>query len=161
MTYVVARDSGTWEIRESRATPRGPRSQTLASFRVLTPEVIEHARGRAGKPLLAEGLRRAAMRAGAPIAPRPPDRAAGELLAELAHGRQPRGALRRLLLDALRDGGEGSSDNTRAAGAWIAATPGERGEALRDLLLLSDRLPPSRIRTASRPRFPRIHTAVA
>jgi hypothetical protein len=178
MAYLVARNGGMWEARESRATPRGPRSHTLATFRVLTPEVLERIVQRAAKPLRTEDLRRAAARAGVPIEPRPTDRACGELLAELARGRQPRGALRELLLAALqseRSGGNGErggsnergggageggpSHNARAAGAWIAATPAQRGEALRDLLLLSDRLPARR--AASRPRFPRIRTAPA
>jgi hypothetical protein len=159
MAYLVPRNGGTWEIRESVASARGPRSHTLATFRVLTPEVIGRAIERATKPLCGRNLRQAAARAGAPIAPDAPDRAAGELLAELAHGRQPRGVLRRLLLTALGDetGGPAPTDNARAAGAWIAATPAERGEALRDLLLLSDRLPATR--AVSRPRFPRIRTA--
>jgi hypothetical protein len=146
-------------MRESRMTPRGPRGHTLATFRTLTPEVIERACKRAAKPLRAEDLRRAAVRAGAPIAPSAPDRAAGELLAEIAHGRAPRGALRDLLLAALGSGREGPSENARAAGAWIAATPAQRGEALHDLLLLSDRLPAPR--SGSRPRFPRLHTTAA
>jgi hypothetical protein len=159
MAYFVSRNGGTWEIRESVASARGPRSNTLATFRVLTPEIIGRAIERATKPLHAEDLRRAAARAGAPTAPDAPDRAAGELLAELAHGRQPRGVLRRLLLAALKEESDrpAPADNARAAGAWIAATPAERGEALRDLLLLSDRLPARR--AASRARFPRIHTA--
>jgi hypothetical protein len=156
MAYVVARRGGTWEMRESHTTPAGPRSHTLASFRVLTPEVIERAGARASKPLRAEDLRGAARRAGAPIAPSSPNRAAGELLAELAHGRRPRPALRGLLLAALGVQRDGLSANARAAGAWIGATPSQRGEALRDLLLLTDRLPPGR--SLTRPRFPRIHS---
>jgi hypothetical protein len=159
MAYVVSRAGGTWEMRESRMTPRGPRSHTLATFRVLTSVVIEQAMERARKPLHPEDLRRAAARAGAPIAPSPPDRAAGELLAEIARGRRPRGVLRDLLLAGLSEDRSGPSENARAAGAWIAATPAQRGEALRDLLLLSDRLPAGRI--PSRPRFPRIHTTAA
>lgn len=161
MAYVTMRSNGACDVRESRSTPQGPRSRTLATFRVLTPEVVEHARERAERPLAAEDLRRAAARAGAPIAPAAPDRAAGELLAELARGRRPRGALRRLLLAALNEDRDGATDNARAAGAWIAATPAQRGEALRDLLLLADSLPHGRGRAGSRPRFPRIHTAAA
>jgi hypothetical protein len=157
MAYVVPRTGGTWELRESRVTARGPRSYTLAGFRVLTPEVLERAKERASGAVDAEDLRRAAVRAGAPVALSTPDRAAGELLTELAHGRRPRGALRRLLLAALEDEHAGSSaDSARSAGAWVATTPAQRGEALRDLLLLSDRLPAGRGR--GRLRFPRIHT---
>ncbi len=161
MAYIVARRSGAWEIRESRTTPAGPRSHTLASFRTLTPEVFARAqtRSRSSKPLDPDELHRAAARAGAPIAASSPDRAAGELLAELAAGRQPRSALRRLLLDALQDQRSRSSDSAQATAAWIGATLQRRGEALRDLLLLVDRLP-------ARPRppqlaFPPIHSTTS
>jgi len=55
--------------------------------------------------------------------------------------------------------GQTTSDNARAAGAWVAASAAERGEALRDLLLLADRLPARR--AASRSRFPRVRTTTA
>jgi hypothetical protein len=101
-----------------------------------------------------EELRRVAARAGAPVAPETPDRASGELLVELAAGRRPRPVLRRLLVDLLQDRNDGASDSTRAATAWIGATPKQRGDALRDLLLLADRLPARR--RAAQSRFPRI-----
>jgi hypothetical protein len=141
MAFVVAHRGGTWEIRESRATPAGPRSHTLASFRTLTAEVIQKAQERASKPLDRQELRRAADRVGAPVASSPSDRVTSELLMELAAGRRPRPALQRLLIDVLRGQRDGSSDSARAAAGWIGATPQQRGEALRDLLLLADRLP--------------------
>jgi len=144
MAYIVPRRSGTWEVRESHATPAGPRSHTLASFRTLTPEVVERARARSAKTLDPNELRSAAARAGAPIAVDAPDRAAVDLLSELARGHAPRAVLRGLLLDALRGGPREPSSGVQAAAMWIAATPRERGEALRDLLLLTDRLPPGR-----------------
>jgi hypothetical protein len=159
MTYVVARRSGTWDVRESRMSAAGPRSHTLATFRVLTPEIIERARARASKPLSAEDLRRAALRVGAPVATPAPDRAAGQLLGDLAAGRAPRPALRRLLLVALQDERGSTSDSARSAAEWIAASSRQRGEVLRDLLLLADRLP--RGRTTERPRFPRIESKPA
>jgi hypothetical protein len=152
MAYMVYRPSGTWEVRESRATPAGPRSRTLATFRTLTPEIVARVRARSAKQLSADELRRAASRAGAPIAPSPSDRAAGELLAEVGAGRQPRPALRRLLLAALQDRPDASLDSARSAASWITATAAQRGEALRDLLLLTDSLPPRR--AASPLRFP-------
>jgi hypothetical protein len=156
MAYVVARPSGAWEIRESRTTPDGPRSYTLASFRTLTPAIVERAQARSSKPLDPHDLHRAAVRVGAPVALDSSDRAASELLTELAAGRQPRPVLRRLLLDVLQDRRDRSSDSAQAAAAWIGATLQRRGEALRDLLLLADRLP-------ARPRppqlgFPPIHS---
>jgi hypothetical protein len=68
MAFVVPAQRGRFEVRESRSTKQGPRSQTLASFTELTDEVIEKARQKAAKPPSAEELRRAARRAGAPVA---------------------------------------------------------------------------------------------
>lgn len=157
MAYIVARRSGAWELRESRTTPDGPRSYTLASFRTLTPEVIAKAQTRSSKPLNHDDLHRAAARVGAPIAASPSDRVAGELLVELAAGRQPQPVLRRLLLDVLQGRDGRSSDSARAVAGWIAATPRQRGDTLRDLLLLTDRLP--RRRRPAQLKFPRIHSA--
>jgi hypothetical protein len=155
MAYIVPHRASRWEIRESHATSEGPRSNTLASFGVLTSEVIERAQLRSSKPLDHEELRRAAARVGAPVAPEAPDRASRELLMELAAGRRPRPVLQRLLLDLLQNqNGSSSSDSALAASAWIGATPRQRGDALRDLLLLADRLPARK--RARQLRFPRI-----
>ena len=160
MAYVVARPGGAWEIRESRTTPAGPRGRTLATFRTLTPQVVEHARARSSRPLREQKLRELALRAGTPVAARSPNQAAGELLAELASGSRPRPVLARLLVDAIQPGvAEPVSDSARAAARWIAASPRARGETLRDLLLLADRLPAAR--ASSRPGFPRIESAAA
>ncbi len=163
-------------MRESRSTPAGPRSRTLATFKTLTPEVLERAQARSSTPLDPLELRKAALRAGAPIAAQDADRAAGELLARLATGGEPRPVLRRLLLDALGPGRTrpertGTSDSARSTARWITATPRERGETLRDLLLLADHLPPADPgRTArragssgapARPRFPRVRSTPA
>lgn len=154
MAYVVARKTGAWEIRESHNTDAGPRSRTLAGFRSLTPEVIERAQARSTKRLDANELRTAARRAGAPVAAPASDRAAGELLAQLAAGHRPRTSLARLLAKALSADGAQPTDNAEAAATWVAASPERRGETLRDLLLLVDHLP--RTRTPERARFPRI-----
>ena len=158
MAFVVPRRGGSWELRESSATASGPRSRTLASFRTLTPQVLEHARARASQPFDEDAVRGAARRAGAPVAGPVADAAAGELLAELAAGRAPRPALRRLLRDALGERSPTPSDAQRAAGAWVAASTWERGEALWDLLLLADHLPQPRSAARNRPRFPRIES---
>jgi hypothetical protein len=74
----------------------------------------------------------------------PVDIAARALLAELRAGGRPAPALAAAIADAVEPEPD-VSDAARAAAAWSGATPEERGEALRDLLLLSDRLPvPSR-----------------
>jgi hypothetical protein len=147
MAFVVPTKRGEFEVRESRSTPKGPRSRTLATFRELDDEVIERARERAAKPPSAKDLRRAALRAGATIAPGPADRAARELIAELGRGKQLNPIIRHMLLGLLgRDGGNGAPPATagEAAGGlaeWMASTPRERGETLIDLLLLADALP--------------------
>lgn len=131
----------------------------------MTPKIVERARARSTKSLRAADLHRAAARAGAPVTGDDADRASGELLGELAAGRGPRPALRRLLLDALAPASSPGlrpqpatlSANARAAARWIAATPQQRGETLHDLLLLADRLPPSRAKVAR--RFPRVRSA--
>jgi hypothetical protein len=174
MAYVTSRAGGAWEIRESLSTPKGPRSRTLASFRTLTDETVEQARARATKPLSPDDIRQAARRAGAPIDLATADRAAGDLLRELANGREPHPILRQLLIDALRAGpparlGEPvppvsqgqapeSLDNARASAAWLTASPAERGNALYDLLLLADQFPRPRSR-AEHDGFPHLGRA--
>lgn len=158
MAFVVPTRRGTFEVRESQLTPKGPRARTLASFHELTDEVIEKARRKASKPLAGEELRRAARRAGAPVAGPPVDRAARELIAELAKGQEPEAKLRRLLADALSGGWSEpatSPSSSRSAAEWIAATPEQRGKTLEDLLLLADALP-SGGRRGKPLRFPKL-----
>lgn len=144
MAFVVATKRGAFEIRESHSTPEGPRSRTLTTFKELDNDVIAEASERAGKALDPEQLRDSARRAGAPIAAAPVDRAARELLAQLAKGKEPEPKLRHLLSSALGDAWGGpttSPDSVRAAAEWVAASPQERGKTLVDLLLLADALP--------------------
>lgn len=152
MAFIVPRKNGAWEIRETRSTPAGPRSRTLASFRELNDEIIERAQHRASKPLEPADLRRMALRSGAPVAEPLADTAARQLLGELSAGREPRRALRRLLADAVDSNNGGLSDAARAAQEWIAATPEKRGKALKELLLLGDALP--KRRRSDRIQFP-------
>jgi hypothetical protein len=157
MAYVVRRRDGSyWELRETRSTPKGPRSRTLASFRTLSDETIERARARSTKSLTPEEIRSAAHRAGAPVALAKADRAAGDLLRELAAGRELHPTLRMLLEDALQTdvGSTRPLDNAQASAAWLSATPTERGNALHDLLLLTDAIPHRPRREAD--RFPRL-----
>ncbi len=159
MAYVVAKVNGVFEIRESHATERGPRSRTLASFRTLTPEALAKAATRASKPLDAEKVRRDAQRKGALLASSASDTAAAALLTELEHNRPPRASLRQLLREALTDTVGRPSSNAMAAATWIGSTPKRRGEALHDLLLLVDSLPARH--GFERPRFPRIESRPA
>lgn len=161
MAFIVPARGGRYEIRESHSTPQGPRSRTLASFRELTDEVIEKARGAATKPPGAEELRRAARRAGAPVARPPIEQAAREVIAELARGRRLDPTLRQILVELLQKGYRESGDSApaseaaRSVAVWMSATPEERGRALVDLLLLADALP-SGGRKGKPLRFPRL-----
>lgn len=161
MAFIVPARKGSFEVRESRNTPDGPRSRTLASFRELDDVAIKKAREKATNPPSAEALRRAARRAGAPVARQPAEQAARKLISELAKGRRVDPALRQILLELLQrgysDGANASPANeaARSVAMWMAATPKERGDALVDLLLLADALP-SGGRRGKPLRFPRL-----
>jgi hypothetical protein len=147
MAFVTAVRNGAFEVRESRTTPDGPRSRTLASFRELDDATIERVIKRAEKPPGRGDLVRAALAAGATLAASPADRAARGLLRSLARGEAPSDRYRRLLLDAL-------NGESRSAAEWMGVPPAERGEALKDLLLLTDAIPLRRRRREI--GFPRI-----
>jgi hypothetical protein len=147
MAFITATRNGGFEVRESRVTPEGPRSRTLATFRELDAATIERAIARAEKVTTPEELIQAALRAGATVSASPVDRAAGDLLRSIARGERPSRKLRGLLVDAL-------SGETNSAAEWIGTPLSDRGDALRDLLLLADAIPLRR-----RPKtigFPRI-----
>jgi hypothetical protein len=161
MAFVVSTKRGKFEIRESRSTPKGPRSRTLASFEELTNEVIEKASRKASKPLTAEELRGAARRVGAPVARPAVDQAARELIAQLGKGKEPEPRLRRLLTAKL----EGETTDaispatpSSAVAEWMAATAAERGKTLEDLLLLADAVPHGG-RRGKPLSFPRLESA--
>jgi hypothetical protein len=134
MAYIVANKNGTFEAREAHTTSSGPRSRTLATFRELDRATIEKVLDRAAKPTSAAALRGLALRAGAPIASAPVDAAAGALLRSLARGERLQPKLRRLLEDAL-------AGEVQPAAEWLGASAAERGEALKQLLLLADAVP--------------------
>jgi hypothetical protein len=67
MAFVVARPGGRFEIRESLHTAKGPRSRTLASFSVLTDDIMAAAAQRAQRPFDAATVIRSGRRAGARI----------------------------------------------------------------------------------------------
>ena len=150
--YVVRRPEGRWEIRSSSSTAKGPRSRTLATFRELDAEATAKVCKRGAVD--AETVRALCRRAGAPVAPRPVDGAAAQLLAASTREGPPRPALIRVLGDAI--GLHSASDSERAAIRWIDASATQRGETLRDLLLLADRLP---ARDRGPLEFPTMHFA--
>jgi hypothetical protein len=159
MAFVTRRADGRFEIRESRTTPRGPRARTLVTFRIVDDSVLDRAETRAHGGFDRDAIRRRAAELGAPEGGSPAQSAGRRLLTELGRGRRPSPAVARLLTRGLDAAGQERSPAPGAeslAGAlgWIDATPDARGRALRELLLLVDRLP-ARTR-GRRPRFPRI-----
>ena len=150
MAFVTANRNGTFEVRESRSTPKGPRSRTLASFRELDEATIRKVIDRAERKPTREELIEAALRAGASLAPAPVEAAARALLRSLARGETLRSRNRRLLLDAL-------NGESRQAAEWLDVPLAERGEAGRDLLLLVDATPLRR--RPDKSSFPRIDSA--
>lgn len=147
MAFVVPTKAGKFEIRESRATPKGPRSRTLVTFGELNDEAIEKARAKASKPLDRDELLRAARKVSAPIAPPAAERAARQLIAELGRGKRLDPTLKRILVDLLERGRADRREPSawqeaaHEVAEWMAATPEEKGRALVDLLLLADALP--------------------
>lgn len=161
MAFIVPTRAGRFEIRESRSTPAGPRSQTLVSFKELTDEVIAKAQAKASTAPSADALRRGARRAGAPVARPVIEQAARQVIAELAKGDRLEPTLRQILLELLqrgyREDASPSPENEAARGVaiWMAASPEERGRTLFELLLLADALP-SGGRRGKPLRFPRL-----
>jgi hypothetical protein len=146
MAYVTARPQGRFEIRESRTTPKGPRSRTLATFRILDDSVVARAAARAERGIDVAALRRAALRVGAPVTVgSPADQTARELLRAIEAGDRPAPGLAALCARALGAPdvalGAGVPDSVFAVGPWIGVAAAQRGEVLRDLLLLADQLP--------------------
>jgi hypothetical protein len=147
MAFVTPTRNGSFEVRESRATPDGPRSRTLATFRELDAATIDKVIERAENPPTREALIEAALRAGAPLAPAPVEAAARALLRSLARGEALSSRNRRLLLDAL-------NGESMQAAEWLGTSLTERGEVLRDLLTLGDAIPIRR--RPDKISFPRI-----
>lgn len=159
MAFVVTRRDGRFEIRESIATSRGPRSRTLATFRELTDEVLDHAERRAERSFDRRRVEARALAAGACRDDRATARLGHALLEDLHQG----GRLPPVLVDALTRCLAGATtsalDSLPPLEDWIGSTARERGDALRDLLRLTDRLPPARRRGGM--TFPRLSSARA
>ncbi len=159
MASLARRPDGRIEIRETVSTPKGPRSRTLAGFRgVLTPDVLARAGGRATQPFDAEAVAARAHELGVPVSGQGASSAATQLLGLLRRG----AALDPVLAGALREAlADVSAREPPAQLAevieWVGASDRERGEALRGLLRVSDRIVASRPagRQRRRRRFPR------
>jgi hypothetical protein len=163
VAYLFRRSDGRVEVREALATPAGPRARTLATFRgALTPDVLERAGARARRPFDPERLRAHAERLGIAVTRRRGDRSARELLAHLRRGGSVDGVLAAVLRDALaRVAGPRVPDELADVAEWVGEDDARRGEALRGLLRVADRVARSRsaLRAEPRPVFPRFASA--
>lgn len=159
MAYLVRRGADRVEIRESRTTPRGPRSRTLVSFSgPLTPALLQRAASRSTRPFDAEALVRRARAAGLPVAPRSREPEARALLARLGRGDPIDPVLAGLLERALENAVTAPPPEDLAeVSEWIGASAAARGRALRDLLDTYATIVASRPARRARPRarFPR------
>lgn len=159
MAYVVRRPGDRFEIRESRATPRGPRSRQLARFQgALTPEVIDRALRSASRPIDVDALIARARAAGIPVEHRRPEREARALLARLRRPDPIDPVVAGLLQRALAEQPVAAlPDRLAEVADWVGASPAERGAALRDLLDAYGRIAAARPRRRTRPRRPFPH----
>jgi hypothetical protein len=157
MTYVVARPHQRFEIRESTATPAGPRARTLATFRVLSEDVLDRAASRARRPFNRARVEARAAALGARRVDNAAGRAARDLLAALHRGEPVPPALAGRLREELPAPRRDIPDSIEPVLDWIGTSAAQRGEALRDLLRLTDRIPTRR--RAATLSFPGIHPA--
>jgi hypothetical protein len=159
MAYFVHRGADRLELRESVATPRGPRSRTLLSFREpLTSDLLAHAISRASRPLDSASLMRLAREKGIRVSEVTRESEARDLLARLRRPDRLDPVLVSLLQRALEHHpARPVPEELAEAAEWVGATPAERGRALRGLLRLYDRIRRNRPPRRERPRrsFPR------
>ena len=159
MAYLVRRSPTRFEIRESRSTPRGPRSRVLSSFlETLTRDVLDRAAARAARPFDAATLVRRARTLGIPVLERSREPEARALLSRLRRHDPLDPVLAASLRRALARLPEAPVPESLAeVSEWVGASSAERGAALRQLLDLYGRIvgsrPPRRRR--ERARFPR------
>lgn len=163
MAFLAQRPNGSWELRESAASPRGPRARTLVSFRRLGPEEIDRAVERSGAGLTPDEVIEIARRAGAPVERPEAEAAAAALLEALARGETLPDQWRESLVAALDPEGappEASRRNHELGDArlWVNASLERRGRALQDLLRLADNIR-TRRRPDPAPAFPGFSTS--
>jgi hypothetical protein len=159
MAYLVRRSPTRVEIRESRSTPKGPRSRVLASFpEPLTRDVLDRAAARATRSFDAAGLVRRARAQGIPVLERSREPEARALLSRLRRGDPLDPVLAASLRTALARLPEAAIPESLAdVSEWVGASAAERGAALRELLDLYGHIARSRPPRRRRPRerFPR------
>jgi hypothetical protein len=158
MAFLVSRRDGRFEIRESIATDRGPRARTLATFRVLTPDVLDQAAARAHGSFDAERVRARARALKAPVRRDTAAATARRLIGELHRGQSLPPVLTATLRNALpRTVHRDTTDAVEGAREWIGVDDAARGKALYDLLDLASHIP-----TRRRPAklgFPRLSSS--
>lgn len=159
MAFVVVRRDGRFEIRESISTPNGPRARSLATFRELTDSVLDRAEANAIRPFDRGQVERRAITAGASRDTRDVARRAHALLADLHAGHRLPSILAGALALELTDAGSPLPDSLPPLSDWLGASPRQRGDALRDLLRVTDKIPqrPQRRRRS----FPRLSSALS
>jgi hypothetical protein len=156
MASLIRRSDGRLELRESVWTPRGPRGRTLAIFRELTPEVLDHAQRRARTPFDAGQVVARAAKQGVHV-----KRVLGSREDPVVVSRARRGELWPAFAAALRreldDSGEAELPaHLEAMLDWLGSSDEERGRALVDLLRLADRIERGRPHRRGPLRFPRL-----
>jgi hypothetical protein len=161
VAYLYVRKNRRVEIREAHATPRGPRSRTLASFKgLLTEDHLDRAESASTRGFDRAALRARADELGIPVERSSADALAHSLLARLRNGAR----LDPVLVSVLRDRLDESvaapiPDEVLDVIEWLGASDHERGRALRDVLRLYDRIARSRdvVPEQEAARFPRFH----
>ncbi|MBW2289269.1 MAG: hypothetical protein JRG80_16925 [Deltaproteobacteria bacterium] len=165
MAYLVRRAGDRIEIRESRSTPRGPRSRQLVRFAgALTPAVLARAAARATRPFDARTLARRARAMAIPVDTHAPEHEARALLSRLRRGDTIDPVMAGLLVRALEGVATAPVPEPFAeVSEWIGAPKAAHGAALRDLLDTFGRIAASRPPRRTRPRkiFPRFSSAAA
>lgn len=142
MPSIIERGDGRYEIRESLYTPEGPRSRTLAIFRALSEEQLDHAQERATRPFDRDGVRARAQELGIPWVGVEISRDLRGVIAEVAAGAKPPPVIAAALRMAVEGhAAERLPDSVPGVMEWLGRSDAERGAALRDLLRLADRLP--------------------
>jgi hypothetical protein len=160
MTTIAKRSDGRFEIRESRWTDKGPRSRTLAIFRELTPEVLDHAQRRAERPIDRNEVVTRAMRLGLHVKRILGSGAAAALIAKAesgslwpTHARAVQEAVAEL--DSLP-----LPDHLESMIRWMGADDEFRGRTLVDLLGFTHAVVRHRAPMRTGPlRFPRLPSA--
>lgn len=159
MAYLYIRRNGRVEIREAHSTPRGPRSRTLVSFQgALTEPLLDRAESASARGFDRDAIRGRARELGVPVAHPVADAEAHALIARLRRGARIDPVLVSVLREQLASR-EAAPVPEELADVieWIGAGDHERGDALRDVLRLYDRIARSRdaVREPEARRFPR------